>query len=367
MGKKMSAILDRNEREYLNRVIKYPNQVQMFHKDSVQEGFEYFQYQGQIKNNSRYISVIINKILAVGLKNFPKMIKIFIKNMPTITRGKKECFTDTNEYLDEFEKTEKLTRSESPLIKNYPNEELWRELTDYAWDKWKVIIGCTELPNQLIFKGKAVLFKFALVCIQEMDREQINKAPKLSAGEEVIGVYASLGLAVNDIARWLRNKYGIRCQSNHPLGGLVDTSPLAAKAGMGWQGHNGLLITPQYGQLQRIAPIFVEDKIFQFTDNHEHLWIEDFCKKCRKCEKACPTQAIYSEKQPAIENVPGIYQTRTCIDRLKCYPQFNKTLGCSICIKVCPFSQGDKNYYKIKKALKNKLKDEEKLEAKKIV
>lgn len=184
-----------------------------------------------------------------------------------------------------------------------------------------------------------------------MDKEKIDKAPTLTASDEVNKVYSVLGLAVNDIARWLRQKHGIKCQSNHPSGGLVDTTPLAAKAGMGWQGCDGLLITPQYGQRQRIAPIFIQNKLFEFTDNNDHVWIEEFCKTCRKCQRSCPTKAIYSEKQPGIQNIPGINQTRTCIDRLKCYPQFIKTPGCGICIKVCPFSQGENSYEKIRRSL----------------
>ncbi len=93
---------------------------------------------------------------------------------------------------------------------------------------------------------------------------------------------------------------------------------------VGWQGHNGLLITPQFGQRQRIAPIFIKSKVFEFTDNRKHVWIEDFCNICRKCEKACPPQAIYSNKKTSTKNVSGLCQTRTCIDRTKCYPQFNK-------------------------------------------
>ena len=101
-------------------------------------------------------------------------------------------------------------------------------------------------------------------------------------------IYNTLGLAVNDIARWLRDKHDIRCQSNHPLGGLVNIPPLAGKAGLGWRGHDGMLITPQFGQRQRIAPIFLQDKLFEFTDNNDHTWIEEYCKSCRRCEKVCP-------------------------------------------------------------------------------
>lgn len=67
---------------------------------------------------------------------------------------------------------------------------------------------------------------------------------------------------MDDIARWLRNKNDVKCQSNYILGGLVNTSPLVAKARVGWQGHNGLLITPEFGQRQTIATIFIQDKLF---------------------------------------------------------------------------------------------------------
>lgn len=344
---KISQIKTKKEREFLKRIKKHPKKVIMAHEDSVQEGFEYFE--------SQYGSLPKDMLFSMGLINTLKIIKIMIKYMSSMIRERNKCFTDLEEYLDELDEKGKmpLSNEEKSLIKNYPNKKLWNELKEYAWEKWNVIIGFTELPRQLIFKDKAVLFKYALVCIQEMDKDKIDLAPKLDAGEEVQRVYNSLGIAVNDIANWLRKKFGIKCQSNHPLGGLVDTSPLAGKAGLGWQGHNGLLITAQFGPRNRIAPIFIKNKLFEFTDSHEHVWIEDFCEKCRRCEKSCPTQAIYSKKQPSIENIPGINQTRTCIDREKCYPQFSETLGCSICMKVCPFSQGDYIYYTIKENFLN--------------
>lgn len=35
-------------------------------------------------------------------------------------------------------------------------------------------------------------------------------------------------------------------------------------------GHNGLLITPYYGTRHRISPIFVQEKLFEFTDTDEY-------------------------------------------------------------------------------------------------
>jgi NAD-dependent dihydropyrimidine dehydrogenase PreA subunit len=350
MGK-TSISRTKDELEYINRVNKMPNNVIMAHEDSAQEGFEYIESDEFMQQYSAHGSLMKDMLLSPGLRKIPTNLKIFVKYLRPMARGRNECFTDLNEYLNEIESTSKPSQDRSPLVASYPNQKLWEELTMYAWDRWKVIFGFTELPSQLIFKGKAVLFKYSLICIQEMDKEKIDRAPGLAAGEEAFRVYDTLGRAANDIARWLRHNHGIRCQSNHPIGGLVNFPPLAAKAGLGWQGRDGLLITPQYGQRQRIAAIFLEDKIFEFTDNNNHVWIEEYCPTCRKCQEACPTNAIYSEKRIGIRNVEGIGQTRTCIDLAKCYPQFTKTLGCSICVKVCPFSQGGKSYYAIKQAL----------------
>jgi Pyruvate/2-oxoacid:ferredoxin oxidoreductase delta subunit len=349
-----SPRLFKSENEYIRRINKFTDKVLMATKDSDQEGFEYFRTEEYRKNPNSIDPSLKGRLLFAGFKKIPRMFFIFARNMKTIMGGRNRCYKDLEEYLDELEQNGKLSPPENSYSKGFPNKKLWKELEDYAWSRWKVIFGFTELPIQLIFKGKGVLFKYSLVCIQEMKREKIELAPDLSAGSEVLRVYGSLGLAVNDIARWLRDKHNIRCQSNHPLGGLVNTPPLAGKAGLGWRGLDGMLITPQFGQRQRIAPIFIEDKLFEFTDNDDHLWIEEYCKSCRICEEACPPQAIYLKGKAGIQNINGINQTITSVDLLKCFPQFSKTLGCSICVKVCPFSKGGESYLKIKSSFDKK-------------
>ena len=340
----------KGELEYLKRIAPYRDQMVKDHPDSPQEGFEYFTSEDYRYSHGGGHNLMVEKFVSGGLKMAFGMIKLFAKQMPKMIKGRRECFTDLKPYLDEIETTGTLLKKEHPLLATQPNFDIWEKLSNYAWDKWQIRIGFTEMPEQFVFKGKTILFRYAIVCIQEMKKSEIDQAPEISAGTEVIRVYKELGLAVNDLARWLREKYNVHCQSNHPLGGLTNTTPLAGKAGLGWQGRNGLLITPWYGQRQRIAPIFIEEKLFEFTDSAQHKWIEDFCQNCGRCERSCPTGAIYSEKRVSAENVPGIGVTRTCIDRIKCFPRFNATMGCSICVKVCPFSQGDGIYDQLKAA-----------------
>jgi epoxyqueuosine reductase QueG len=269
-------------------------------------------------------------------------------------RERRKSYEDLAPYLIDLEENGRYTTESilQELLKTYPNRNLWTKLQKYAKEKWEIVkIGFTELPNQLIFKNKMVLFRFALVFMQEMKKDKIDKAPGIEASDETIRIYAKLGEAVADITEWLRLK-GIRSQAVHPLGGLVCTPPLAGKAGMGGQGMQGCLITPEFGPRQRLAPILIEEKIFEYTDNTEHAWIENYCRICRNCQRNCPAEAINDEKIISIDNIPGIGATKTCIDRDKCFPYFGKTLGCSICIKVCPFSGGRETYQVLKDSLK---------------
>lgn len=236
----------------------------------------------------------------------------------------------------------------------FPNNQLWKDLNDYVRNWSDVKVAFTKVPEKLIFKDRYILFPYALICMMEMKKDKIKKAPRMGAGVEAIRVYANLGNVVNDIAQWLR-KRGIKCQPCHPVGGLLVTPPLAGKAGLGWRGKMGLLLSPEFGIRQRLAPIFVEEKIFEFTDSQEHKWIEDYCKTCGNCARKCPGGAILDEPLVNVSDVEGIGNLFTCVDLPKCYKHFSLKFGCSVCVDACPFSAGGGNYYKIKEKFEKRL------------
>ncbi len=337
-----SPFYSKQEREYLRWTLDHQDEVYSAHPESLQEGFEYFFTTRSDTLPQERPS--IRKVGMLGERGMPKRVMpAMMKTMLTIFRGMSSSWKETNKYLDDL--------SPTPFE---PKPKLWNELVDFVQDKWDdVIIAFTELPEQMIFRGKSTLFKYAIVVGQEMKKDKIDHAPEYQAGKEVMRVYGSLGIVVNDIAKWLRKK-GIRCQSNHPLGGLTNTTSLAAKAGMGWQGRNGLLITPEYGQRIRLAPVFLEHKYFEYTDNRNHDWIEEYCEMCKRCERECPQQAIYSEKIVRMTGVPGVDSWRTCIDRDLCFDYFWKTMGCSVCVKVCPFSRAGDTYSKLRALVERK-------------
>lgn len=338
-------MLAKEELDYLARCKQSSSHVIQAVEGAKQEGFHYL-FSTYLKTPKQKLAVFKEKFFS----NF-KVTRIFMHYIFRIRKDQKRSFKSLIPYFEEFNSQDTLykldTGKNSPEIPKNP--DLWEELNLFVRERWSdVRIGFTKLPPELIFKDKAVLFPYALVVLQEMKKDKIDLAPDIEAGNEVFRVYTSLGIIVNKIADWFRD-HNIRAQSNHPIGGLVCTPPLAGKAGLGWQGRNGCLITPEFGPRCRIAPVFIESPIFTFTDNDDHRWIEQYCEKCGLCQKNCPANAIYAKKQIAIPNVAGIGAMRTCIDREKCFPYFNRTLGCSICLKVCPFSNG--NYEKLKKVI----------------
>lgn len=346
--KKKSKRADSPEANYLTRCYAILDSLVTSAENSAQEGFEYL-YKNYKRSELFKPETADSKIRRrstygkYGFKIYSAMMK---------------SYNDIEPYLLEIEQKGQfrpINRVLHNILNSYPNKQLWSSLQNYAEEKWDIVkIGFTELPKSLVFKNKMVLFRYVLVFMQEMKKEKIDKAPNIEASDETMRVYAALGEAVNDIADWLRSK-GIRSQSNHPMGGLVCTPPLAGKAGMGWQGKQGILITPEFGPRQRLAPIFIEEKIFEFTSSNEHRWIENYCATCDLCQKNCPGKAIKTEKRVIIDNIPTIGAMKTCIDNAKCYPYFLKNMGCSICIAICPFSEGPKIYSKLKKYVEKSL------------
>jgi len=333
------------EFEFLEWAENNPEYVFSARADALREGFEYLMNEHpDMKPPEGFTAENVSNVQLMKFRKIPKRkMPGMLKIVRNLQKGMRESWDDIEPYFESL--------GPAPFV---PKPGLWEELQKFVKKKWDdVFIGFTEMPQEMIFKGKFTLFRYVIVVCQEMKKDKIDHAPEFEAGKEVMRVYGSLGLVVNEIARWLRKK-GVRSHSNHPLGGLVNTPSLAGKAGMGWIGRNGMLITKEYGPRQRIAPIFIEHKYFEFTDNRDHDWLEDYCKLCERCQKECPAQAIYPESVVRFDNVPGIDTMQTCIDRDKCFPFFAETLGCSICVKVCPFSKASDTYEKLHEVVRKR-------------
>ncbi len=121
---------------------------------------------------------------------------------------------------------------------------------------------------------------------------------------------------------------------------FVDTAPvmekpIAARAGLGWQGKHTNLVSRRHGSWLFLGAIFTTLSLTPDEAERDH------CGSCRNCLEVCPTSAF-----------PAPYQldARRCISYLTIehpgpVPQEfrkamgNRIYGCDDCLAVCPWNK----------------------------
>ena len=121
---------------------------------------------------------------------------------------------------------------------------------------------------------------------------------------------------------------------------FVDTAPvmekpLAAAAGLGWQGKHTNLVSREFGSWLFLGAIFTDLALPMDAAESDH------CGVCRACLDVCPTRAF---------TAPYRLDARRCISYLTIEhkgaiaPEFraaigNRIYGCDDCLAVCPVEQ----------------------------
>jgi len=136
------------------------------------------------------------------------------------------------------------------------------------------------------------------------------------------------------LARFVVERFGAEVKL------FVDTAPvmekpLAARAGLGWQGKHTNLVSREHGSWLFLGELFTTLELAPDEAEADH------CGSCRRCLDICPTDAF-----PA----PYRLDARRCISYLTIEhkghiaPEFreamgNRIYGCDDCLAVCPWNK----------------------------
>jgi epoxyqueuosine reductase len=153
------------------------------------------------------------------------------------------------------------------------------------------------------------------------------------------------------VARWLT------AQAGGDVKVFVDTAavmekPLAAAAGLGWQGKHTNLVSRQFGSWLFLGAIFTTLELPPDTPEVDH------CGSCRACLDVCPTAAF-----PA----PYRLDARRCISYLTIEHKGpiprdlrtaigNRIYGCDDCLAVCPWNKFAQAGHEMRLAARDELK-----------
>ena len=253
--------------------------------------------------------------------------------------GLKEYFIGT---LREMHISAKSIKNNPYSGKKHIDAETLTELEAYAKRLGVAEIGYTKVDPRYIFRGFRILYENAIVFTIEMDKAKIKGAPNMESFKEVFRTYYQVGLTVNKVADWLRER-GFNAHAGPAGGGDVSYIPVAIDAGLGVAGKNGLLMTRNNGPRVRLAAVYTDIENLPFSQDNPHSWIRDYCEACNLCVEKCPVDAIYMETITHADGGPVF------IDHTLCAAPFSNDNGCTLCIKYCPFSYGD--YDKMKARL----------------
>ena len=111
----------------------------------------------------------------------------------------------------------------------------------------------------------------------------------------------------------------------------------ATRAGLGFIGKSGLLITPDFGPRVRLVTVFTD---LPFPTGQPIL--EGRCGGCRLCVEACPAGAIRGQEWRAGMAREELLDARTC--RREAKRLLKERVGadeavCGICVAICPCGQ----------------------------
>ena len=188
-------------------------------------------------------------------------------------------------------------------------------------------------PKSILKRAKSIISVAQCYLIEEtediQDKNQpLGKIAKYDAGNFYYDVKLKLKKIVDFINQETDFKYKSKNKSCYVS---LTEKPIAQRAGVGWYGKNGIIITEKFGSWVVLGEIITELEL----DTDESLQRD--CGDCTICIDSCPTKAIVS---------PYV------IDRTKCLQYISERVmkvplafrekwedrlyGCTTCQEVCP-------------------------------
>ncbi len=219
-----------------------------------------------------------------------------------------------------------------------------RHIKETAYFLRSDLVGICELPPYAVYShrmatGKPVELnhKYAIAIVVDQDW----KTAEATVGNDWISnsmsflSYSASGFIACILADYIR-RLGYAARAHHARDYLVTVPPILLKAGIGEMCRIGdIVLNPFLGP--RFKASVVTTDLPLAVDQPIDFGLQDFCSKCGKCAKYCPSAAIsFGDKVM----VNGYEKWPNDVDKCTKQRVGNKTgSGCGVCVVVCPFNK----------------------------
>jgi ferredoxin len=205
-------------------------------------------------------------------------------------------------------------------------------------------MGICELPSYAVYShsfpsGEPVELKhkYAIAILVDQD----FRTADASTGNDWISnsmsfmSYSTSGFIAHTIANYIR-KLGYPARAHHPTHYQVVLPPILLWAGQGEMCRIGdCVLHPFLGPRFKAAVVTTDLPLT--PDKPIDFGLQDFCSKCKKCARECPSGAL-SEGDKVVFN--GYEKWPTDVQKCTGMRVGNqKGCGCGTCIKVCPWNK----------------------------
>ena len=221
---------------------------------------------------------------------------------------------------------------EDSYIEPYEDISL-EDFEDYAktLDIFKVTYTKIEVDD-----NPEIKYENVIILAIEMDENIIKTGPSKRAKELNKLFYEKFRKITEKLSEYLENN-GVKTQIAYPNERFLDLPYLGQKAGLGYIGKSGLLITPEFGSKIKLAGMLtsIDDSIFNKSNesDNNHKWIKQYCEDCGECIESCESEALIKIDGDDIAE----------LSESKC---IGSDEGCTYCIEKCPFNE--KGYQGVK-------------------
>lgn len=216
-------------------------------------------------------------------------------------------------------------------------ENIKMAMESWTPDKWK-----HDIDNTAGFKPKTVI-----VMATEMDYEAISCATNEISSAVVGEGYTLMTKLAHQMAVMIRQLGYNAIPCGNDTGMSV---PYAIAAGLGEGARNSQLVTYKYGPRVRICKVYTDFDFVEY-DKPKTFGVEEFCKTCKRCADACPSEAIPFDKEPTFEPTHehkdnpyfnAVGTKKWYLDAKKCFKQWTDAkVDCVNCIASCPYNKPD--------------------------